>query len=108
MNEANEAKQTKKRTEAQGEGAAPAQVIRRGAVAASIWKRQTATGHAYYDYSLSRAWKSATSNRTGYSTNFSAKNEKALVEVVQAASAWIAAQDQAEQADGDARETLAA
>ena len=32
-------------------------VIRRGAVAASIWRRQTPTGFEYLDFSLSRSWK---------------------------------------------------
>lgn len=105
MNESNDTKPTKKT--AKGGDTAPVHVIRQGAIAASIWKRQTTNGgHEYYDYSLSRSWKSVSTERTGYSTNFSDKNEKALVEVIQAASAWIAAQGKTESAD--ARESLAA
>jgi hypothetical protein len=107
MNEQKDTKPTKKPAEAKNGGAPLVHVIRRGSIAASIWQRQTATGHCYYDFSLSRAWKSVSSNRTGYSTNFSEKNEKALVEVVQAASVWIAAQGTEERSD-DARESLAA
>lgn len=107
MNEQKEAKEPKKQGEPQGEATAPIHIIRRGAIAASIWRRQTATGHPFYDYSLSRSWKSVSTGRTGYSTNFSERNEKALVEVVQLASAWIATQGQENQPE-DAQEALVA
>lgn len=107
MNEEKETKPSKNGAPAKGAEAAPVFVVRQGAIAASIWKRQTATGYAYYDFSLSRSWKSTTTDRTGYSTNFSDKNEKALVEVIQGACRWIAAQNEAE-AQTSARESLAA
>jgi hypothetical protein len=107
MNELKTNKEPKKPADSKTAATMPVHIVRRGAIAASIWKRQTATGHEYFDFSISRAWKSTSSNRTGYSTNFSEKNEKALLEVVQVASSWIAANSQEEQADG-ARETLAA
>ena len=44
--------------------------VREGAVAASIWRRQSPTGLPYYDFSLSRSWKSMASGKTGYSQNF--------------------------------------
>jgi len=34
----------------------PIRVIRKGAIAASIWRRQTSTGFEYLDFSLSRSW----------------------------------------------------
>lgn len=68
----------------------PVRVFRRGAIAASIWRRQAASGYEYYDFSLSRSWKSQSSGEEGYSTNFFANNEEAMVEVVLAASSWIA------------------
>lgn len=108
MNEDKETKPTKKSTAAKSTDTQPVQVIRQGAIAASIWKRQTGSGHTYYDFSLSRSWKSAKTERTGYSTNFSEKNEQALVEVIQAASAWIAGQNQQSEASEQARESLAA
>ena len=107
MNEPKENKPSKRPASSGSADNMPAHVVRQGAIAASIWKRQTSSGHTYYDYSLSRSWKSKSSERTGYSTNFSEKNEKALVEVVQAASVWIAAQNQNE-ASEPARESLAA
>ncbi len=107
MNELKDNKPSKRSAATSSADHMPAHVVRQGAIAASIWKRQTSSGHTYYDYSLSRSWKSKSSERTGYSTNFSEKNEKALVEVVQAASAWISAQNQNE-ATEPAREPLAA
>jgi len=53
----------KNRTEASN--AKPVHVIRDGAIAASIWLKQSPTGYYYYDYSLSRSWKSASTGKTG-------------------------------------------
>ncbi len=70
----------------------PVHVVREGAVAASIWLRQAPSGYSYYDYSLSRSWKSMTTDKTGYSKNFFDKNEKELIAVIREASRWIAKQ----------------
>jgi len=70
--------------------AKPETTIRRGAVAASIWKRQAPNGFEYFDFSLSRAWKAKSSGRDGYSINFFSDNEGALGEVIREASMWIA------------------
>ena len=67
----------------------PVHVVRKGAVAASIWQRQSPSGYAYFDFSLSRSWKSLSSEKTGYSRNFFETNEGELVEVVQRAEAWV-------------------
>lgn len=67
----------------------PAKVFREGAIAASIWPRQTATGFAYFDFSLSRSWKSTASGKEGYSSNFFPKNAEAVAHVVQQAADWI-------------------
>jgi len=72
----------------------PVHVVREGAVAASVWLRQAPSGYAYYDYSLSRSWKSMTTEKTGYSKNFFDKNEKDLVTVIREASRWITNQQQ--------------
>lgn len=69
----------------------PVHVVRQGAIAASIWKRQSASGYAYYDYTLSRSWKSMSSDKTGYSDHFSEKNKDALHRVIDETSAWIEA-----------------
>ncbi len=72
-----------------GKASDPVHVIRRGAVAASIWQRQSPAGYSYYDFSLSRSWKSLSSDKMGYSQNFFYSNQSELSEVIQQASAWI-------------------
>ena len=74
-----------------GETTEPVTVIRKGAIAASVWQRQSPSGYAYYDFSLSRSWKSLSTEKTGYSKNFFETNEADLIEVIQKASAWITA-----------------
>lgn len=81
----------------------PEITIRRGAVAASIWKRQAPSGFEYYDFSLSRAWKAKSSGRDGYSPNFFADNEEQLTVVVKEASCWIAERHADLQASNTAR-----
>ena len=80
--------ETKKKTKSKA-GMKPVHTIRKGAIAANIWQRQTQTGFSYFEYSLSRSWKSQTSEKEGYSSNFFPRNEAAIIEVVQQASAWI-------------------
>lgn len=67
----------------------PIKTIRRGAVAASIWKRQTPTGFSYLDFSLSRSWKLKSGEREGYSQNFFETNQEALFDVVEEACEFI-------------------
>src|SRR3954462_8303653 len=74
----------------------PAHTIRAGAVAASIWQRQSPAGYVYFDYSLIRSWKSLSSGNTGHSKNFFAKNQEELLQVIQQASQWIAKHEQRE------------
>lgn len=64
-------------------GTKPVETIRRGAIAASIWTRQSPEGFAYFDFSLTRSWRSLSTGREGYSDNFFAKNLPELMEVVQ-------------------------
>lgn len=68
----------------------PVHVIRADAVAASIWRRQSPAGYVYYDFSLTRSWKSLSSGNTGYSKNFFARNQQELLQVIQEAASWIA------------------
>jgi hypothetical protein len=77
---------------------APVKVVRVGAIAASIWKRQTSTGFEYLDFSVSRSWKLKNGEREGYSQNFFDNNEEALFEVINLASRYIREQ-QAEDAE---------
>ena len=79
----------KKQKSEEIETAEPVSVIRKGAIAASIWQRQSPSGYAYFDFSLSRSWKSKSTDKTGYSRNFFETNDADLVEVIQKASAWI-------------------
>jgi hypothetical protein len=73
----------------------PAHVVRRGAIAASIWLRQSNAGYGYYDFSLSRSYKSLNTAKEGYSTNFFGRNQEELKAVIEGASTWIAAQESA-------------
>lgn len=75
----------------------PVKVIRMGAIAASIWKRQTATGFEYLDFSLSRSWKLKSGEREGYSQSFFENNEEALFDVINLACAHIREQQVDEQ-----------
>ena len=70
----------------------PIKMIRHGAVAASIWRRQSPSGFEYFDFSLSRSWKTQKSGREGYSPNFFANNETELLATVNEAASWIAGQ----------------
>jgi len=81
-------KKTKSKT-----GTKPVHTIRQGAIAANIWQRQTQTGFSYFEYSLSRSWKSQSSDREGYSSCYFPRNEAALMEVIKQASAWIESQN---------------
>lgn len=72
--------------------AKPAKVIRAGAIAASIWKRQASNGIEYFDFTLSRSWKTQSTGREGYSPNFSARNSDELQNVVREAAIWITGQ----------------
>ncbi len=87
MSEQSEA--TGKKKEADFENMDPVHVIRKGAIAASIWQRQSPSGFAYYDYSISRSSKSMSSDKTGYSKNYFETNQLDLIEVIQRASGWI-------------------
>jgi len=64
-------------------------MFRVGAIAASVWKRQTSTGFEYLDFSLSRSWKLKSGEKEGYSTSFFHNNEDALLDVVEQASEFI-------------------
>ena len=67
----------------------PIKMFRVGAIAASVWKRQTSTGFEYLDFSLSRSWKLKSGEKEGYSTSFFHNNEDALVDVIKQAAAFI-------------------
>ena len=70
----------------------PVKTIRQGAIAASIWKRQAPSGFEYFDFSLSRSWKTKNTGKEGYSNNFFSDNGEQLAEVIKETANWIAAQ----------------
>ena len=72
--------------------AAPIKTIRHGAIAASIWKRQATSGFEYYDFTISRSWKTSATGKEGYSTSFFARNAEDLHAAIQEASDWIETQ----------------
>jgi len=67
----------------------PEVVIRSGGIAASVWLKQSSTGFYYYDYTLSRSWKSVATGKTGYAQSFFNDHQAQLLEVIQRTSAWI-------------------
>ena len=79
----------KKNAPVEAEAAEPLETIREGSVAASIWQRQSLSGYAYYDFSLSRNWKSMSTDKTGSSKNFFSKNQDELKRVIEKACKWI-------------------
>lgn len=92
----NEQKEPKKKKPSAIE--TPIHTVRVGAVAASIWRRQSPAGYVYFDFSLTRSWKSLSSGNTGYSKNFFARNQQELVEVIEQATAWITQHEEREAA----------
>jgi hypothetical protein len=84
--------------------------VREGAVAANIFRGQTADGHAYLYFSLSRSWKSSSGGREGYSDRFYDRNEEALQHVVAKACAWMRENPQAADSgdEPEVREEVAA
>ena len=67
----------------------PEHVIRCGHVKASVYLRRSTCGYPYYDFGLSRTWKSMATGNQSHGTTFFDNNEDDLIEAVQNASAWI-------------------
>lgn len=85
----------------------PTKTVRHGAIAANIWKRMAPNGFEYYDFSLSRSWKSKSSQKEGYSTSFFANNEAEITAAVRDAASWIASQQASMLASPEATKTAA-
>ena len=71
---------------------APVKTIRHGAIAASIWKRQATSGFEYFDFTVSRSWKTSATGKEGYSSSFFARNAEDLHAVIQEAANWMESQ----------------
>ena len=80
MNEKKKSNQTKQK---------PEHTIRHGEVTASIYMRQSNCGYPYYDFALTRSWKSMTTGKEAHGTTFFVKNRQDLVKVINEASNWI-------------------
>lgn len=99
MNDNKETKIARKKADETGDKNQPVKMVRYGAIAASIWQRQAQGGYAYFDFTISRSWKSQNGEKAGYSQNFFETNCDALVRCVQEASAWIEVNKSAENND---------
>jgi hypothetical protein len=69
---------TDKKQKGDADSRKPIKTFRNGAVGGSVWLKQSNTGYWYYDLSLSRSWKSMTSGKEGYSSNFFERNRADL------------------------------
>ena len=82
---------SEKKNKSEAESRKPIQTFREGAVGGSVWLKQSNTGYWYYDFSLSRSWKSMTSGKDGYSQNFFERNRDELHAVVDSCCDYIEA-----------------
>ena len=82
---------------------APVKAIRHGAIAASIWKRQATSGFEYYDFTVSRSWKTSATGKDGYSTSFFARSAEDLNAVIQEVANWMESQQASLQESNDFR-----
>lgn len=69
----------------------PIRTFRDGAVAASVWLRQSTAG-IFYDVTFSRSWKNDDTGTFGYSQSFSDYHLEPLAELAREAAVWIAEQ----------------
>ena len=63
--------------------------IREGAIAANIFRGNTADGHTYLYFEISRSWKAQSGNREGYSKKFYDRNAEAMQRVIASAADWM-------------------
>lgn len=92
--------ETKRKAKPETETTDPVHTVREGAVAASIWLRQSPSGFPYYDFSLSRSWKSMSTGKTGYSKNFFGRHKAELVAVIERVTEEMAKLEAAQQMHG--------
>ena len=80
---------------------APVKTIRHGAIAASIWKRQATSGFEYFDFTVSRSWKTSATGKEGYSSSFFARYVDDLHAVILEAANWMESQQASLQENND-------
>jgi len=101
MTEEHKTEPKRKKETSDGAKKGPEQVIRDGGIAAMIWRRESTTGFPYYEFSISRSWKSQ-AGKTGYSHNYFGRNETQLINVIGQAAKWISEAEAKQQADAEA------
>jgi len=67
----------------------PEHTIRCGNTIATIHQRSSHTGYVYWDYSLSRTWRSRSTTNDLFGDSFFIDNQDDLVEVIGKACEWI-------------------
>lgn len=72
----------------------PVHVIVQGPLIASIHRRQSPSGFLYFAYSIKRSYRSLTSGKEAYSSDFFAENRADLLAVTSEATLWIAGQSE--------------
>ena len=77
----------------------PVHVIQCGNVVAAIHFRQSNCGLQYYDFALTRTWKSLASGKQARAATFFAENHNDLIQAITKASSWINEQRESEDAD---------
>ena len=75
----------------------PVHTVRVGSVTAAIWRRQSPSGYAYHDFSLTRSFESLSSKSSNSSRNFFAKNRDDLAKAISAATQWIVEREAADE-----------
>ncbi len=73
----------------------PVHSVRCGQVTAAIYLRQSNAGYPYWDYSLSRCWKSMATGKESQGSSFFAEHENDLVRAIHEASEWLRAKTHA-------------
>lgn len=68
----------------------PVHTIKVGQVSADIYQRQSNTGFPYYDFQLTRTWKSISTNKEVSGSSFFNVHRDQLTDAVTQASSWIA------------------
>jgi hypothetical protein len=67
----------------------PVHTIQCGDVVAAIHLRQSNCGLQYYDFTLTRTWKSLASGKQARAVTFFENNQKDLCQAITEASTWI-------------------
>ncbi len=69
----------------------PETSFRHGAIGGSIWRQETTDGGHFYNFTLSRSWKSDANGKSGYSGSFSERNAADLQKTIADCVEWIQA-----------------